>query len=114
MPETMTTFVAGVTFDGRQELLAGLHDAVEGGAVLGAELRREPDNPYDKNAIQVIVNGLPVGYVPREVARDLASRIDAGDQVTVIFTEVYRRKHSDGETMFGAKIRLSIIGKEAV
>ena len=33
-----------------------------------AELRPEPDNPYDGNAVTVLVDGLPVGYLPRREA----------------------------------------------
>ncbi|MGW5051745.1 HIRAN domain-containing protein [Actinokineospora sp. NPDC004072] len=33
-----------------------------------AELRREPDNPYDANAVQVLIDGRVVGYLPRAAA----------------------------------------------
>jgi len=35
------------------------------GKLLKAMLVREPDNPYDANAVRVDVNGVKVGYVPR-------------------------------------------------
>jgi hypothetical protein len=41
-------------------------------ATAPAALVREPDNPYDKNAIAVHVDGQLVGYVPRDVAAELA------------------------------------------
>lgn len=34
-----------------------------------AVLQHEPDNPVDKNAILVTIDGLPVGYLPKEQAR---------------------------------------------
>lgn len=40
-------------------------------------LEREGDNPYDANAIRVLLpGGIPVGYVARDAARGLASRLD--------------------------------------
>ena len=51
-------------------------DAAAPGAPL--ELRREPDNPHDANAIAVLAGGAQVGWVPREVAAELAGELDAG------------------------------------
>ena len=43
------------------------------------ELRRDPDNEHDPNAIAVHAdNGEQVGWVPREVAAELAPQLDAG------------------------------------
>jgi HIRAN domain len=44
------------------------------------ELRRDPANPHDPNAIAVhaVGGGEQVGWVPREVAAELAPEIDAG------------------------------------
>jgi hypothetical protein len=42
------------------------------------ELKREPQNPYDFNAISVTVHGETVGYVAREDAAILAPLLDAG------------------------------------
>jgi single-stranded-DNA-specific exonuclease len=68
------TKVVGVTFEGRQD--------VAGGLVMGApiELRREPDNPYDANAIAVFFGALRVGFVRKEIARRLAPKFDAGER----------------------------------
>ena len=42
-------------------------------------LYREPSNPYDKNAIKVKAWGKhDLGYIPRELAADLAPLLDAG------------------------------------
>ena len=30
----------------------------------------EPKNPHDKNAVRVDVDGLPIGYIPRDKARE--------------------------------------------
>jgi hypothetical protein len=42
------------------------------------ELRREPGNPHDANAIAVHADGAHVGFVPRELAAELAPELDAG------------------------------------
>jgi hypothetical protein len=42
------------------------------------ELRRDPDNEHDPNAIAVLAGGEQVGWVPREVAAELAPDLDAG------------------------------------
>jgi hypothetical protein len=47
---------------------------------LGAPLtlRRDPGNEHDPNAIQVLAGDEQIGWVPREVAAELAAEIDAG------------------------------------
>ncbi len=68
------TKVVGVTFEGRQEIVGGL---LPGASV---ELRREPDNAHDANAIGVFFGALHVGYLRREIARRLAPKFDAGER----------------------------------
>lgn len=41
------------------------------------ELVREPDNRYDRFAVQVWARGLHVGYIPANQNRDLAAMLDA-------------------------------------
>jgi single-stranded-DNA-specific exonuclease len=68
------TKAVGVTFEGRQDVVGGL---VAGTAV---ELRREPDNPYDANAIAIFFGTLRIGFVRKEIARRLAPQFDAGER----------------------------------
>lgn len=42
------------------------------------ELRREPDNRHDRNAIQVLWRGQPLGYLPRAHNPALAAAMDGG------------------------------------
>ncbi|KIQ64638.1 hypothetical protein TR51_10430 [Kitasatospora griseola] len=44
---------------------------------LVAELRREPRNPHDRDAIQVLIDGGLVGYVPKEDAPDYQRELKA-------------------------------------
>jgi hypothetical protein len=47
------------------------------------QLRREPDNPHDTNAIAVLDRqGRMLGYVAREIARSVAPLVDTGSTVT--------------------------------
>ena len=62
----VTTKVVGVTFEGRQEVVARLQ--------LGDRvwLDPEPDNPYDTNAIAVCrSNGEQIGYLNRHLAASI-------------------------------------------
>jgi hypothetical protein len=67
----ITTKVVGVSFEGRQEVVAKLQ--------MGDRiwLEREPFNPYDVNAIRVTRNnGEQIGYLSRHLARSLAPLMD--------------------------------------
>lgn len=44
-------------------------------------LTREPDNPYDRNAVRVEWRGEKLGYVPRADNADLARHMDRGTKV---------------------------------
>ena len=69
------TRVAGVTFDGRQSIIARLSI----GEIL--LLRREPTNSYDPNAISVeCQNGRQIGYLNRHLAAMLAPFFDTYQQ----------------------------------
>ena len=49
-------------------------------------LDREPDNPHDPNAIKVTVAGVVfLGYLPREVAKELAPLMDQGKKFMAYF-----------------------------
>lgn len=69
---TFHTKVVGVSFEGRQDTIAGLSV----GAPLALE--RQPDNPNDLNAIAVRYGDLQVGFLSRGIAAHLAPAIDAG------------------------------------
>ena len=68
------TKIVGVSFEGRQDLVAGL---MPGDAL---QLIRERENPYDRNAIGVRFGTLALGFIRREIAKRLAPNIDGGDR----------------------------------
>ena len=61
---------------------------------LTVTLEREPDNEFDNNAIQIIVHIKPIsrrtviGYLPKELARELSKVIDIGIQVKASLIQI--------------------------
>jgi single-stranded-DNA-specific exonuclease len=64
--------IAGVSFEGRQDVIAGLQSEAE------LELKRDPLNPHDANAIAVYYGNLQLGFIKRGVAAHIAPSIDTG------------------------------------
>jgi hypothetical protein len=87
--------VAGVAGAGAHHADALATDAVAPGAPL--ELRRDPGNPHDPNAIQVhpAGGGEQVGWVPRELAAELAPELDAGRPWAAVVLREQRRTPRD-------------------
>jgi hypothetical protein len=85
----------------------------------GLELRRDPANEHDSNAIAVYPagGGEQVGWVPREVAAELAPDLDAGRPWTAVVLREQRRSPRDprhGLTMLlasGDAIELVRVGE---
>jgi len=81
--ESFHTKLAGVTFEGRQDVVTDL--------VAGVPLRleRQPDNPYDENACALYVpDGRQIGFFNRRLAAVLAFHIDEGLELDVAVTDV--------------------------
>jgi hypothetical protein len=86
--------VAGVAGAGRHhgEAIAS-SDAVAPGSPL--ELHRDPDNEHDSNAIAVHAGGKQVGWVPRELAAELAPELDEGRAWSALVLREQRRSPRD-------------------
>lgn len=81
--EEFYTKAVGVTFEGRQAILATLQRGER------LRLAREPHNPHDPNAIALITaSGEQIGYLKRELARHLAPLMDAGVEYEASVSEV--------------------------
>ena len=82
---TVDCSVAGISFDGRQNVAHALARAVRDNKRAWVEIRRERNNEHDANAIAVIAHTMSlharVGYVPARIAADLATIIDDGGRV---------------------------------
>jgi hypothetical protein len=88
--------VAGVAGAGRHHADALQSDAAAAGAQL--ELRRDPDNEYDPNAIAVYGGGEQFGFVPREIAERLAPELDAGKPWSAVVLREQRASPRDPRT----------------
>ncbi len=81
--------VAGVTANGGQKKLQYLDGISRDDIAVG--LRREPENKYDGNAVQVLamVRSLRIyaviGYVPRVIAERIAPLMDQGIKIRADF-----------------------------
>ena len=80
--DSFYTKAAGVSFEGRQELVKTLQ---EGCAV---QLRREADNQYDPNAIALYYQDQQIGYLKRELAKNLAPVIDQGTVYQAVVSQI--------------------------
>lgn len=55
-------------------------------ADIPVDLVRNPDNPYDSNAVQVRYMGYMLGHLPKDVAARIAPLLDSGTKyVTTVF-----------------------------
>jgi hypothetical protein len=90
--------VAGVAGAGAHHGEALQREAVEPGAELA--LRRDPDNEHDPNAIAVhpAGGGEQVGWVPRELAAELAPELDADKPWSAVVLREQRASPRDPRT----------------
>jgi hypothetical protein len=72
-------------------------DAVQPGAEL--RLERDPENEHDPNAVKVLLaDGRQLGWVPRELAFDLAPKLDAREQWSAVVLREQRASPRDPRT----------------
>lgn len=95
--DTFPTKIMGVSFEGRQDVVAGLTPGLD------LELQRQPANPVDANAIAVYYGTLQLGFLRKQIAKHLAPLIDGGT--------IYRARieHVTGGTSgknFGVNVRV--------
>jgi hypothetical protein len=97
--------IAGVA--GARQHHAGAVESADVGPGRPLELRRDPDNEYDPNAIAVHApnGGEQVGWVPREIAAELAPDIDSGRPwAAVVLRE---QRHSPRDPRHGLTMLLA-------
>jgi hypothetical protein len=86
------TTVAGTQH--RAEALA----AAPAGPGAPLELRRDPANEHDPNAIEVLAGGVVIGFVPRDLATALATDLDAGKPWSAVVLRERRASPRDART----------------
>lgn len=90
------THIAGTTFNNRQGFICYLNAHATDAYVT---VRREPNNPFDPNAVRVLghVRGgkhVDLGYIPRNLAEELAPIMDKGEKAFVQDFSVVRARHA--------------------
>lgn len=76
-------------------------------------LQREPDNPYDPNAILVVsMRGIGLGHFNREDAAALAPALDAGQACAAIIHEL--RGGLPGYPNFGCRVCITWAGQQPI
>jgi HIRAN domain-containing protein len=84
--------------------VAGAHHRAEALAAAPAgpgaplELRRDPANEHDPNAIEVLAGGVVIGFVPRDLAGVLAAELDAGKPWSALVLRERRASPRDPRT----------------
>lgn len=97
--------IAGVTFDDAQNNIKQL----EMMTVERIDLIREPSNLYDSNAIRVENKGCYLGYIPKQIGKDLAIKMDLGAILHAIFVRVNRSPYHDA-----VGLTVKIMGMETI
>jgi len=92
---TAQQFTVVGSFGERQKALAKLYQAQQHRESLFYHVEREPGNEHDANAIKVLVAGrdqppVHIGYIPRELAAELAPQMDAGAPVEITRIRITR------------------------
>jgi hypothetical protein len=98
MPTIFYTKVVGVTFENRQDFIKLLSTGQK------LQLIREPDNSYDSNAIAVYSEVQKLGYISRNIAKQLATDIDCGFRTDVQVEKITNHDFS----LFGVNIRVAL------
>lgn len=80
--ESFYSKIVGVSFEGRQDTVAGLRAGDQ------LDLVRQPDNLHDAQAIAVRFGMLQIGYLRKEIARRIAPLMDGGERYAAAVTDV--------------------------
>ena len=98
--KVFATRIAGVSYEDRQTIIEQVTDETP------LVLKREPRNPYDAHAIAVMAyfrkEEKKIGYIPREIAKDLAKKMDEGAFVLVQFIEKKTEQYSAADYSTGS------------
>lgn len=107
MNKILNTRVAGVTYEGRQTIIAQLSIGDP------CRLETEPNNPYDKNAIAVkVAHGGQVwhiGYLPKDLAAQVSPYLDGENLMCCIEELTGGFELRNGETAaYGVRLQIEL------
>ncbi len=81
--ESFATRVTGVTYEGRQSIISKMSSAEP------ITIRRDRFNKHDRNAIGIYNKyNQQIGWIPREIAAELAPKMDAGAQFSAKINKI--------------------------
>ena len=98
--------LVGVSFEGRQDIIADIKESIDAGDEVELRFRREPDNEYDKDAVAIdaLTGGGTVfddevaidvedewkhiGYIARDKNSELAGVLDAGKKASIKISDI--------------------------
>jgi hypothetical protein len=96
-PEVLARGLHVVAVAGAQHRAAAL-DAAPAAPGDPLELRRDPANEHDPNAIEVLAGGVVIGFVPRDLASALARELDDGATWSAVVLRERRESPRDPRT----------------
>jgi hypothetical protein len=71
-------------------------------------LVRQADNPYDANAVILYrQDGTDIGYLPQEIASEIAPRLDQGSPVTAVYGSTETIFNKSGERLLAPRLMLT-------
>lgn len=111
MKTTVNTKVAGITFGERQTACAIMMRAKQHGERVYVSLRREKKNPYDKNAVKVLMHcparklHYTIGYVPKAQSTQLAPSMDDGKKPFVLSHEL---RYNNRDRVYYCQLKYSV------
>jgi hypothetical protein len=88
---SIITKIAGVSFGSCQRNIKYLGNP----GINTFDLKREPMNPHDPNAVWVGFGKYQLGYLPKHVAKTIAVFMDAGKKIIAEFVSVNRSPFHD-------------------
>lgn len=100
---SLQTEVVGLKYFGKQLVLdVDTDDVWEKGEFIGYKalnefrLQREPTNKYDHNAVQVLMDGQTIGYIPKDDAREVAPLLDKGINIKICqFFIMFKKENNE-------------------
>lgn len=104
----MLSKVVGVSFNDNQSKIMKIFDSVEYTKTpILLQLVREPNNPYDSNAIKVG----EIGYLSKDIARDLAPLMDKGLRLSCRIQNITHNKGTLGVNILIRDVTTEIMEK---
>jgi len=104
--------LVGVTFEGRQEVIATLRGKEP------LRVRREKDNEYDPRAVAVDVykndEWLPIGYIAKDKNKDISEALDAGESVYISIGTITGGQGKSYGVNISLEYKLADVPKEPV